>query len=808
MSEESYEALPLPSPLPLLRLPFSTFSAPHFDRNTFAAGASPALLYNIAPLASVSPSPSLGKTEDSEHSAAWLTQIPFSTFIASFLGQHATVSFEHPFWRCSDPLKTALAQVLGPDVWGPGDFVVQQNSSTSLEYSHIFGGNAFRQGIGMDCESDWLHFGVTEPRLAVFRSPKIQRKTPMAPGGDEQKQSIIAGLSLLNTMSTTPFTSVEYFLLLNGGPVDWTAAAGASDDQGLRKNMHSAQHLNITGYTAEDLRRLNCRVCTFRQHVGEIVVVPPRCFVQAVIVNTDDQHQQQQQQQQQQQSGPVLMLSWLSHNPATLEIATNEEVEMLRKEARPLPINYHKLVYRALEKRVSELEGKTLTGPHPLLADIGVLLRCMSKKLTNETICMADVERITAVRPPEVLLTPEVDCQLVCGRCKTIIFGRYYRCSRCEDAVSSGSSQFSLSSSSLTPSRSATQLSQVATGSVQIQPTTTVTTATPNLSSSGRSESTNSVEKCKSAPNSARSSPVMKGYSGPIFCLECVVEGLRCDHLRDYRLCEVFPQEKYRRLVERAVALFDKLGSAGMGEMIVGSVNTGQLSYATVAHALVSMALDEQRATCHQCKLAKPRFKVMLCTNTRSLTSKNKPRACCKKYCFSCLWNRYSIKQGDCLRQRNWCCPFCENRCNCSACLRKKKVDPTTFTILGIPDLSSSLVPPQSHAPAGKKSPVPEIIGFDARPQKYARMHDSSPRARHSVAQTSETQQQCYLARLGPFSPEFLARSLTPAEQATINWADAPDDVVPVFFLEDRIIYYVHKTDLRPLSGTTIAVTL
>jgi len=306
------------------------------------------------------------------------------------------------------------------------------------------------------------------------------------------------------------------------------------------------------------------------------------------------------------------------------------------------------------------------------------------------------------------------------------------------------------------------------------------------------------------------------------------VEGLRCDHLRDYRLCEVFPQVKCRALVEKAVSLFDKIEGDGLGEMIVGSVNTGLLSYASVAHALVSMAAEDQRATCHQCKLAKPRFKVVLCTNSRSMTSKNKPRACCKKYCFSCLWNRYYIKQGDCLRQRNWCCPFCENRCNCSACLRKKKVDPSSFQVMGLGDLSTQMMSSQSH-PSGKKSPVPELAGLDTRPQKLARMQDSSPRARNNTSSISSSSSsssqiaavtsttatpvteihiQCYLARLGPYSQEFLARPLTPVEQAASAWADAPDDVVPLLFLEDRIVYYVKKCDIRPYtnSGYTVAL--
>jgi len=575
--------------------------------------------------------------------------------------------------------------------------------------------------------------------------------------------------------------------------VDWTAAAGGSDDQDFRKSLRTIQHLNIAGYTADDLRRFNCRVCTFRQHVGELVVVPPRCFVQAVVVSTESG----------QQPGPVLMLSWLAHNPATLEIATNDETEALRKETRALSINFHELVYRALEKRVSDLQSKLENGMTAPSADLGVLLRCMSKKLSSETVVMSDVERLTQARPPEPLLTPEEDGQLACGRCKTLIFGRYYRCLRCDDAMALGPAPFSLSAALTSTSIAPTPASSV-NAAVSSSSLLSVDSNGSNGGSGGRG--------CKSAPSSARSSPVQKGSSGPVFCLECVVEGLRCDHLRDYRLCEVFPQANCRALVEKAMALFDRIEGSGLGEMIVGSVNTGLLSYGTVAHALVSMAMEDQRATCHQCKLAKPRFKVVLCTNTRSLTSKNKPRACCKKYCFSCLWNRYCIKQGDCLRQRNWCCPFCEGRCNCSACLRKKKVDPTApYQMIGSTDLPPPMLPQQSHA-SGKKSPVPELVGIDARPQKLARMHDSSPRARNNTSSSStsstpgsttsvpvvETNIQRYLARLGPFSQEYLARPLTPAEQATSVWTDAPDDCIPLFFLDDRIIYYVHKRDVRP----------
>jgi len=279
------EAIPLPSPLPLLRIPFSTFSAPNFDRNSFAARASPALLFNIAPVPSSSaqdasasaqsssatkPSEATGsncKSEPTQASTAassttaghggssWLNQIPFSTLVASFLGQHATVSFEHQFWRCSEPFKTAFSQVLGSNVWGPGDLSVPPSGSTSLAHAPVLGGHAYRQCIGMDSEAEWLQFGVTEPRLAVFRPPKSPRKI----GGDKQGTSGSSGptgtteqrtptateMPLLNTMSTTPFASMEYFLLLSGGPVDWTAAAGGSDDQDFRKSLRTIQHLNI-----------------------------------------------------------------------------------------------------------------------------------------------------------------------------------------------------------------------------------------------------------------------------------------------------------------------------------------------------------------------------------------------------------------------------------------------------------------------------------------------------------------------------------------------------------------------------------
>jgi hypothetical protein len=165
------------------------------------------------------------------------------------------------------------------------------------------------------------------------------------------------------------------------------------------------------------------------------------------------------------------------------------------------------------------------------------------------------------------------------------------------------------------------------------------------------------------------------------YCLDCVVEGRRCDHLKSFRFTQIIAISSCRQLMDRAVRAYNKLcGCTGGGENLV-ALQPQDVSSATIAFNLVELAKEDQRATCHQCKLAKSRHRMAFCANQVSEVQKRKPRPCCKKFCAACLWNRYMIKQVDCLKQKFWECPFCRKECNCSACLRKRGIDPSTYEL-------------------------------------------------------------------------------------------------------------------------------
>lgn len=167
------------------------------------------------------------------------------------------------------------------------------------------------------------------------------------------------------------------------------------------------------------------------------------------------------------------------------------------------------------------------------------------------------------------------------------------------------------------------------------------------------------------------------------YCLDCVADNRRCDHLKSFRMVQIIPIGMCKQLLQRTIQVYNRLVPRGSGEALAGIPSSADdpVSPATIAFNTVELAKEDQRATCHQCKLAKPRHRMAYCTNQASESPRRKPRPCSKKFCASCLWNRYMIRQSECLKKKNWSCPFCTSDCNCSACLRKRGVDPNSYEL-------------------------------------------------------------------------------------------------------------------------------
>ena len=75
-------------------------------------------------------------------------------------------------------------------------------------------------------------------------------------------------------------------------------------------------------------------------------------------------------------------------------------------------------------------------------------------------------------------------------------------------------------------------------------------------------------------------------------------------------------------------------------------------------------------SSCHQCKSAKPRGNLMVCSSPAERTA-NRQRKCRKKYCGPCLQRCYqwSFVGGA----ADWSCPACEGKCICASCLRNRQ---------------------------------------------------------------------------------------------------------------------------------------
>lgn len=292
-----------------------------------------------------------------------------------------------------------------------------------------------------------------------------------------------------------------------------------------------------------------------------------------------------------------------------------------------------------------------------------------------------------------------------------------------------------------------------------------------------------------------------------VYCLRCVLEGSRCDHIKSLRV------RRIRRLAPlRAMAAALAAREPGRPPPpLVLEPDRNKVSLATACFMLVGTAKEDLLVTCHQCKLSKFICSAMCCRNTTEDCSRRRPftRRCTKKYCWSCLWNRYSLQPSDCLTLKQWVCPACQGVCNCKACLRKREgpstsghrraqaplaesqspdkrpctndpsaVDtkntgqtPESFCspsnsddISRSPgpesspnDTPSFLSPTELHGPEQPKPPPPAAASStnDIVDQKTVKTAGSAAKTTPASNRPPVTY---YMARVGPFSCEYLAR--------------------------------------------------
>lgn len=606
---------------------------------------------------------------------------------------------------------------------------------------------------------------------------------------------------------------VRYAFLAHAtAPLRWTAVAAAD-------RARLSEHFRASGASepppvlpfegSAQQQQMQFPLHTFEQHEGDLLVVPPECVCSAVTTR----------------GGHADVVNWYRHCPESLELALSTLLPACRRECVTPAVNVKQLILDAAAARVEAVEHGALFcgGSDPPTRDLQTLLRLVATLLNSEWVELFEMQKHRSCSEVVAQLL-ETEIPSTCSNCKAHILNRCFRCPECE-----------------------------------------------RLSSS-------------------------RTY----FCLDCVMEGRTCDHLKSFALVNSVRMSTSRAFLHRVLQAYNRTaGGAGFGEAIINGLAKDEVSPATVAFNLVTLAFEDFRATCHQCKLAKPRHLMVFCA-CHPAESPKKTRVCTKKYCVSCLWNRYMLKQWECLRKKNWCCPFCSGTCNCSACLRKRGIDPNTYdlpfvvpspteygvrapegtpaaaattsraprprlrrklkegqtsqnvvflpirTIPAVPALQQQQQLPLSARSAHSPIVVPLRPSSSAAAPNAGGSANSSPRfffpgkgpevavaaaaADHLLSSppaeepllspqvkrarvesgldataiafvvptTTERKTTRFWARLGPYSLDYPARSLTEEELTSLGRRSFDDGTVPLFFFGDRMIAFVRRCDIRP----------
>jgi len=169
-------------------------------------------------------------------------------------------------------------------------------------------------------------------------------------------------------------------------------------------------------------------------------------------------------------------------------------------------------------------------------------------------------------------------------------------------------------------------------------------------------------------------------------CLSCVAQGRGCLHKDKLILMEYLSMKYIKQEFERGIDAYQKLLKANNRKKTKKRKHTEwtptedqkELSVGTIAYRLVKLYGQENKTeACHQCGKVQPYSQAVLVRCNKGV---NKSR-CDKQYCSKCLWNRYGQKLMDCLSNKTWICPLCEDNCNCTPCLEKKGINPVDFSL-------------------------------------------------------------------------------------------------------------------------------
>ncbi|KAL9657284.1 hypothetical protein ABK040_011504 [Willaertia magna] len=230
-------------------------------------------------------------------------------------------------------------------------------------------------------------------------------------------------------------------------------------------------------------------------------------------------------------------------------------------------------------------------------------------------------------------------------------------------------------------------------------------------------------------------------------CIDCVAEGRGFGYTDTLHLYEHLNVNDMGKEFESSKSAYLKLHQALNGssdtmkdlndvnQLILSSraySSDTTLSITTLAwnnlYRIRNFGKTNNHLYCHQCRENKPDYTFSTCSK------------CNINYCNQCLWDRYALKLSDCLKNKEWSCPMCNDVCNCNLCLKKRGVDCLNYSvnILSKMDDLKDILPFNEGDVSGEQSNDQVDSVNDSKPQPIKSILEVK-KAKQLLEHTSDT---------------------------------------------------------------------
>ena len=615
---------------------------------------------------------------------------------------------------CPSTVSEPLRRALGPALWGPGDLA---HTTGPLAESIMPVPDAL--------EGPWLLSGGAKPLAWVGPVPD--------------------GVPLVLPFALPPLFAAECTFLVFG-ELDWLCVPvpqnsssndgsnndDSSNDRGREETstefVKRLQKLSkdMRGMvTAEALDKAGVEHVFFTQRAGELVVLPPLCFRQATLRQSRDNWLDK-----------AWFVSWLRHNLQTLHSAMVDGTALWRSESRMPPYDAKALLYQAASTVCSHTTTTSSAASAPL------------SQLTHAHLCFHQQQRAAS---PTALLS---DYRVLLRALSTIEHDEWLN----QDAIEWAYDE-ETSKSPLEPREGET----VAHAKARLY-------LPHDLTARGDEPFKLLCTACHT--------PIFGRYFDCLdcsahYCLECVRDGRRCLHLKDFVLKRLRRLGDVQKRLAQIKRLYDDACGLGSADMVCHDA-TATLGppLATAAFQLVQYARQGAVGECHWCKRQLPRHRLVGC---RAEDDNDRTQQCRQLFCRRCLEQVYHTAWLRCVAGPRWACPCCDGSCVCDECVKQRELEQRNVT--PVPEespaatMESPLPPPPPRPPSPPSQPatVETVEATEVSTVTTEEAEDSQDAEDEEEAETADTTTEAVekegdvgIVRMESMPTEYTPETTTP----------------------------------------------